>query len=186
MITLVEHNVEHNYKIYRSEVIVQNKDAMVQRINDAHETLMRHYGHVGDNSTWLYRTYNIFSLVGPSEPFHELYCDLIQIIKSFWSGEKYMWFQSWLNFHAPNEVLDWHNHEWPVHGYISIDPKESNTVFTDYVIKNEVGNIYIGPGFRKHKVEVLKDYGGRRITLGFDVTNQQKLFNNLMSLIPIQ
>ena len=96
-----------------------------------------------------------------------------------------MWFQSWLNFHKPDQVLDWHDHNWPYHGYISIDPKGTRTVFKDYEVKNEIGNIYIGPGHRRHKVEVDEVYDGPRITLGFDIhTEPSKPFDQ-WSLLPL-
>ena len=96
-----------------------------------------------------------------------------------------MWFQSWINYHKPNEVLDWHTHLWHAHGYMSLDPKETNTIFKNYTIKNEIGNIYIGPGYREHKVEVLNLFEGERVTLGFDVTIKPELPNGILSFIPI-
>jgi hypothetical protein len=61
---------------------------------------------------------------------------------------------------------------------------DSDTVFEQYSIKNEIGNIYVGPGHRKHKVIVNKPYTGERITLGYDVTKVGNLKGNI-SLIPI-
>ena len=80
-----------------------------------------------------------------------------------------LWFQSWLNYHKQNEVLDWHDHPFPFHGYISIDPKDSTTEFRNYSIKNKIGNIYIGQGHRQHRVVVDTPYNGTRITLGYDI-----------------
>jgi len=98
-----------------------------------------------------------------------------------------LWFQSWLNFHETNEVLQWHSHYWDFHGYISIDPKDTTTVFNNFEIKNKVGQIYIGPGGEefRHKVRVDKNYNGKRITLGFDVTKQKNRGYNYLGLIPI-
>jgi hypothetical protein len=97
--------------------------------------------------------------------------------------------QCWLNYHYPNEVLNWHNHHWDYHGYICIDPKNTRTVFKDYQIKNEVGNIYIGPGNREHIVVVDENYVSPRITLGFDVQvyedGRDFVPNNSLSLIPL-
>jgi hypothetical protein len=185
MIKLIEDNTEHGYRIYRSEVIVNYQKEMIDRINTAHSILMNRYGRLNNNSTWLYRTYNIFSLLGSSEHFYELYTDLLDVIKLYVPNDSKIWFQSWLNFHQQNQVLDWHTHEWYVHGYISLDPKKTETIFRNYTIKNELGNIYIGPGGREHKVEVLEPFEGRRITLGYDVTNEPKEPNDVISLIPI-
>lgn len=185
MVHLVEDNIEQGYRVYRSEVIIKNHKEMINRINVAHSILMNRYGRLNTNSTWLYRTYNVFSLLGSSEDFYELYKDLIDVIKLYNKEDSRLWFQSWLNFHQQNEVLDWHNHFWYFHGYISLDPKNTQTVFRNYTIKNELGNIYIGPGNREHKVEVLEPFNGRRVTLGFDVTNQSSLPTDQISLIPI-
>jgi hypothetical protein len=191
MITLIEDNVTHGYKIYRSDVIVKNQSQMIEKIYQSHKVLTEKYSMVtgfnGDtfNSTFLYRTYNTFALTGQSEHFYELYKDLLTLIKLNLRDKKYLWFQSWLNFHRPEQVLKWHNHAWPYHGYISLDPKKTQTVFRDYTINNEVGNIYFGPGHREHKVEILEPYDGHRITLGFDVEYRPAPSNTLLSLIPI-
>ena len=85
----------------------------------------------------------------------------------------------------PDQVLKWHNHSWPCHGYISIDPKMTKTVFEGYEITNEVGNIYIGAGNRQHCVEVLEPFTAPRITIGFDVTDVPNIPGGIFSLIPI-
>lgn len=194
MITLIEDNTTHGYKIYRSDVIVKHQDEMIKKIYESHDVLLKltdRYSMVTGfdsstfNSTYLYRTYNIFALTGQSELFYELYKDLVTLIKLNVRDKKYLWFQSWLNFHKPDQVLNWHGHAWPYHGYISIDPKKTQTVFKDYVINNDVGNIYFGPGYRMHSVEVLEPYEGNRITLGFDVVFEPAPINTLLSLMPI-
>ena len=106
------------------------------------------------------------------------------LLKYFNDGNRY-WFQSWLNFHSKDDVLDWHNHKWPYHGYICIDPKNSRTIFENYSIKNEIGNIYLGRGHRKHKVEVLEDYDDFRITIGFDICDESFEYLNGTSFIPL-
>lgn len=185
MVHLIEDNVEHGYRVYQSEVILKHHKEMIDRINIAHSILMNRYGRLNNSSTWLYRTYNVFSLLGASEHFYELYKDLIEIIKLYNNEDRTLWFQSWLNFHQQNEVLKWHNHFWYFHGYICLDPKNTHTLFREYTIKNELGNIYIGPGNREHKVEVIEPFDGRRITLGFDVTNEPSPPSDLISLVPI-
>ena len=94
--------------------------------------------------------------------------------------------------HKPDQVLNWHDHKFDYHGYVSIDPKDSITKFHDpntnvrYEIKNEVGNIYFGPGWdRKHKVCVNENYSGNRITLGYDIHTQPDLPDDQFSLIPL-
>lgn len=187
MISLIEDNKEFGYKIYRSETITNHSQRMIKRLNEAHWVLMQKFGKLNINSTWLYQNYNVFSLVGASEDFYNLYNELHEIIKTTYaSNNQYLWFQSWLNLHSQNEVLNWHNHSWYAHGYICIDPKNTQTVFRDYTIKNELGNIYVGPGYREHKVEVLENFEGKRITLGFDIENTQEVRSGgMLSMFPV-
>jgi hypothetical protein len=93
--------------------------------------------------------------------------------------------QSWMNQHKQEEVLGWHNHDWDWHGYISIEPKKTNTVFKDFVVENKVGQIYFGEGHKSHKVEVLEPYEGLRTTIGFDITSKIDTRSKYVSFIPI-
>jgi hypothetical protein len=85
-----------------------------------------------------------------------------------------VWVQSWLNSHTSDNIeteLGWHNHAFPYHGYIQIDPKNTATTFDDgTTIYNDVGQIYFGRGDNHHCVRKLEDFTGSRITLGFDLT----------------
>jgi len=159
---------------------------MIEEIHHCHN-LHQHYFN-GRDSTWSYSEYNFFLLSSPSLVFHQLFCELKEIINNY-VPYKFKWMQCWLNYHYPNEVLNWHNHHWDYHGYICIDPKNTRTVFKDYQIKNEVGNIYIGPGNREHIVVVDENYVSPRITLGFDVQvyedGRDFVPNNSLSLIPL-
>ena len=94
------------------------------------------------------------------------------VVRGYLRNHKQLWMQSWMNFHKANEVLDWHNHYSPYHGYVSIEPHNTTTVFEGYKIKNQIGRIYIGPGDRHHKVRVDEEFDTPRITLGFDVTDR--------------
>ena len=84
----------------------------------------------------------------------------------------------------PDEVLKWHNHEWDYHGYISVRPHNTVTVFEDREIKNEIGNVYIGPGNRYHEVKVIEEYDTPRITIGFDLTLTPTTASANIGLIP--
>ena len=173
----------NDYKIYKSQLIIDNKDEMVRQINQFYLTHQKYFA--GRDSTWTYGSYNFFALSSPSMLFRKLFFELKEIIYDY-VPDKYKWMQCWLNYHTPEQVLKWHNHEWKYHGYISIDPKDTKTVFEDYEIKNEIGNIYIGPGFRQHKVVVDKHYTEPRITLGFDICVDPLDSNgDMLSLIPI-
>jgi len=172
-----------DHKLYRSQLIIDNKDEMVRQIHDSHFVHQMYFP--GDNSTWTYKRYNFFGLSSPSLLFNKLFYELRDIVNNY-VPEENKWMQCWLNYHHPDQVLDWHDHQWDYHGYICIDPKDTTTVFEGYEIDNEVGNIYIGPGYRRHKVVVNDFYEEPRVTLGFDicVTPTDKP-HPILSLIPI-
>jgi hypothetical protein len=175
-----------DYRIYKSELIIQNQVEMIEHINASH--LVHQLGFQSQSSTWTYSDYNFFSLSAPSPLFHTLFLELRDLINEY-VPERMKWVQCWLNYHSPKQVLDWHDHEWDYHGYISIDPKNTRTQFREYDIKNEVGNIYIGPGNREHRVIVDDDYDSPRITLGYDVLvhkdGRGSLPDGMLSFIPI-
>jgi len=172
-----------DYKIYKSQLIIDNKDEMLEQIHRAHSVHQIYFP--GNDSTWTYKGYNFFGLTSPSLLFSKLFFELKNIIYDY-VPEENKWMQCWLNYHRPDQVLDWHDHHWDYHGYICIDPKKTKTVFEEYEIENEVGNIYIGPGNRKHKVVVEQNYNNPRITLGFYVCVQPKNTpDEILSLIPI-
>ena len=137
-----------------------------------------------------YRFYNVFNLTSPSPLFWGLLKELSTIVRTELQTDAPLWMQCWMNMHNPKEVLGWHDHRFPYHGYISIDPKDSVTQFkegdTKYEIKNEVGNIYFGPGWnRMHRVVVNEEYQGPRITLGFDIITQPTVPDDQFSVIPL-
>ncbi len=159
---------------------------MIRHVQASH--LIHQFGFQSRDSTWTYSDYNFFSLSSPSPLFHQLFLELRDVINGY-VPEQMKWVQCWLNYHNTEQVLDWHNHEWDYHGYISIDPKNTRTQFREYEIRNEVGNIYIGPGYREHRVVVDDDFQSPRITLGFDVLvyrkDRETLPDSMLSFIPI-
>lgn len=144
-----------------------------------------------DNITWQFGSYNVYGLCSCNVWFYEIYKSQVNAMREYFrltntEVPEQLWLQSWINSHTPTQVLKSHNHDWPWHGYISIDPKESDTVFTDkpngtelYRIKNKVGQLYMGPGHRFHHVEVLKPFEGERITFGFDLEYRDRIFDNI-------
>ena len=174
-----------NYKLYQSNLIKNNHKSFIQQCWESHDMFEKIYAD-GD-STWDYQDYNIFSLTSSSLLFYCLFKELNFHIRSFIGNNKPLWIQCWINFHSSDKVLKKHSHHGSFHGYVSIDPKDTTTVFNNFEIKNKIGQIYIGPGGEEysHYVKVNKPYDGKRITLGFDVAdvkNQQ--FSNL-ALIPL-
>ena len=173
----MQQETNNNYIIRNFSYIKENHNHFIEYANLAHQRFNFAFGNKTsfnqNSSTWFYRYYNITCLTFGSSLYYKLFSDLQSLIKEIAKHKKPLWYQSWLNFHKPNEVLNWHNHkDCLFHGYISIDPKESETEFEDYKIKNEIGNIYIGKPEKKHKVNVLKPFDGHRITIAFDVVDE--------------
>jgi hypothetical protein len=158
-----------DYILCQSEYIKKNKQDIILHIQQAHQTFEKMFPSA--DSTWSYNRYNIFSLAGPSSVFHKIFKELQNLIASQLGTDKELWIQSWVNYMPYQELtrLDWHGHSFDYHGYISIDPKNTRTEFENYVIENGPGQIYMGPGNRKHKVVSDQPYDGTRITIGFDV-----------------
>ena len=70
---------------------------------------------------------------------------------------------------------------------------KTKTVFENFEVDNEIGKMYIGKPYMKHKVEVLEEYSDTRITVAFDILNmsnykelKEKFGHNInLSHIPI-
>lgn len=172
-----------DYQLHNSVLLKENKSHFIDdcyRVKSHFETMFP-----GKDATWDYKYYNIFAATSPSPLWYDLFKELCGVVRTYAGDDRPLWMQSWLNFHTPDQVLDWHGHDWPFHGYISVDPKDTNTSFEGYSIKNETGAIYIGPGHRLHKVEVNSTYEGHRITLGFDVTDEMDRPYEMFSMIPV-
>ena len=159
-----------DYILYQSQSIVDNQWTLIDDIRVAHENFKKLFAEIPDvDSTAFYKHYNIFALTSPSAAFYKVYTEIRNLIITQTGDSEPLWFQAWLNHQDQDSVLDWHQHDFDFHGYISIDPKNTRTVFENYVIENKVGQIYFGPGYRKHKVEVVEPFQGVRTTIGFDV-----------------
>ena len=166
-----------DWKLYKSQVVLDNQRVMISILNNAIPSLG------GIDSTWSYDKYNVFGLTSPTQVYYDLFNELRGFVYDY-TKPKQLWMQAWVNYHMPDQVLQWHNHEWPIHGYISIRPHKTKTVFEGYEIDNEVGNVYIGPGNTYHRVEVLEDYDTPRITLGFDLLTDPTQCASNIGMIP--
>jgi hypothetical protein len=167
----LEKNTEHNYNLYSSELVKENHEVFYSECFMAKDRFDRGFPNL--SSTWTYRYYNMFSLTAGSIVFYELLKQLKYVIRDFMQTDEPLWFQSWLNFHNQGEVLQWHDHQdCSCHGFLSIEPRETKTVFEGYEVVNEVGKIYIGQANKFHKVDVLKDFDQPRITVAFDVLRE--------------
>ena len=167
-----------DYKLFQSQYIVDNQQSFI----DQCLSVKNSFGN--KDTTWSYNEYNIFSVTSGSVYFYNLFKELRDIVKAE-IPNKMLWIQAWLNVHEQESLLDWHNHQWDYHGYISIDPKDTTTDFKKYSIKNKVGQIYFGPGDRLHKVNNLKPFSGKRITIGYDVTTDPMMDTGCLGLIPL-
>ena len=167
-----------DWSIYKSQVVLDNQRVMINILDNAVSFLG------DDDPTWTYDRYNVFGLTSPTQVFYDLYNELRRFVYDYTGVPKQMWMQSWVNYHMPDQVLKWHNHQWPIHGYISIRPHKTKTVFENYEIKNEIGNVYIGPGNRHHEVQVLEPFDTPRITLGFDITHYAHKVNANIGMMP--
>lgn len=162
--------VKNNYKLHQSKLITNNSELFYKECLDGikrHKILFPH-----QSSTWNYTKYNIFALTAGSIIFYNLFLELKNIIHDYCKTKEPLWFQSWINVHEEDEVLNWHSHfDSIAHGYISINPEKTKTVFLEYEINNKIGQIYIGKSDKKHKVVVLDGFKKKRITIAFDVVD---------------
>tara|TARA_B110000503_G_C7098344_1_gene392658 strand:- start:527 stop:1060 length:534 start_codon:yes stop_codon:yes gene_type:complete len=175
--------IKRPYLLVKSKTVIDNQSLMIRDLHIAHANFKKVFPD--KSSTWGYSSYNIFAITTPSPLFYSLFKELNLVIREYVGHDKPLWMQAWLNYHMPDEVLKEHAHDWKYNGYISIDPKNTKTVFAGYKIINEVGNIYIGPGHSLHKVEVVEDYDTPRLTIGFDVHDEEGMPYDQFSMIPI-
>ena len=183
-----------DYKLYQSKLIKNNYQSFINDCTLSHYYLKKEYS---TDSTWNYDKYNIFSITSCSVLFYNLYKELNYHIRSFIGNNQPLWIQSWLNYHEGKEVekqLPPHGHPWDYHGYISIEPQNTTTIFhKGYEIQNKVGQIYIGKGNGQnnenpdltHYVKINKPYNGIRITVGFDIATTSDKFLGNMKFIPL-
>ena len=116
-----------DYKVHKSQNIIENHTHFVRECHQVHTRFKKLFPD--KDSTWGYGYYNIFAATSPSPIWYNLYKEVRDLVREFSQDDRPMWIQSWLNFHTSDQVLDWHGHDWPYHGYISIDPKSTRTIF---------------------------------------------------------
>ena len=114
-----------------------------------------------------------------------MFKDVFKIVRKYAKTKKPLWIQCWLNYHYEKDLIkekdfnliyNWHCHPDSLfHGYISIEPQDTKTVFENYTIENKIGNVYIGLAENKHKVISNSPYSKGRITIAFDVVDDKKI-----------
>jgi hypothetical protein len=127
--------------------------------------------------------------------FYKLFKELNSYIRDFVGHSNPLWMHSWLNYHETPKKLSkilgkeqgYHGHASKYHGYISIDPQDTTTIFKNKLqINNKIGQIYIGPGNFllkdnfdfDHCVIENSPITKPRITIGF---NFHEEYNQLLS-----
>jgi len=177
--------MEMKYLIKNLSYIKNNQKEFIKTSELAHKRFVFTYGKPFNemSTTWFYRYYNLTTLTVGCPLYYKFFKDLQKIIRKFSKHKKPLWYQCWLNFHEQHEVLDWHFHKDSLfHGYVSIDPKHTETTFKKYTIKNEVGKLYLGYSYQHHKVKILTPFQGKRITVAFDIVDEeilQKLYKKV-------
>jgi hypothetical protein len=157
------------YRLYQSNIIVENLDLIKADLDIAHNNFKKLFPE--SDSTWAYSKYNLFALTAPSTIFYSIYKEMRDLVRSELGNDRPLWFEAWINYikYEDLKILDWHDHSYDYHGYISIDPKNTKTMFENYEISNIPGQIYFAEGNRRHKVEAIEPYEGVRTTIGFDI-----------------
>lgn len=205
MVTLVKHDLDQQYSVYYSQYTDLHSQWILYQVEQAHHRFRQQrpdidFGSKPDNLTWFSEHYNIFSLCAGSQFLHGVFIDLRRAIRAHWQlhdleQPQSLWLQCWANLHSEHERLLAHNHEWPWHGYITVIPQPSRTVFLAeqsvdsqelYHIDNQAGQIYIGPGYRYHAVDYTQSFTGSRLTLGWDLCTTDRLIDHRMGFIPLE
>lgn len=184
-----------NYKIYQSKLIIDNHQSFINNCKKAYLSINKKFGEI--NLTWDHYRYNFFSVTSSSILFYELFKELNFYIREYIKDDRPLWIQSWLNYHpkdSAEQVLAEHGHLYPYHGYISIDPQNTTTIFNNGLeIKNKPGQIYIGPGRNwdennedwDHKVVINEKSSNPRITIAFDISDKIDKEHEELSFFPL-
>ena len=181
---------KNDYQTWDLEAVSKNQNIYIEQSNILYD-LLKSQGI--NDTTWEYKKYNIFSLASSSEAFWFLWKNIQLCVRKHLNNDSPAWMTGWLNYHNNDNILDWHNHLGSnYHGYVSIDPKNTKTIFQsesgDYEIENKVGLLYIGPSARLHKVEALEPFDGTRITIAFHVSTEKDVFSakeNELNWMPV-
>ena len=162
---------EASHRLYYSSYVELNKDALISdsKMGYYNFNLIFNNSHKGPTSE--YRNYNIFSITAFSLPFYTVYRQIVAAVRDYVGDDRPLWMQCWINYQRSSEVLPWHHHDGLLHGYLSIDPKDTVTEFNHFSIDNRVGLLYLGNTGKEmsHRVVVKEPYVDHRITIAFDV-----------------
>jgi len=174
-----------NYFLTNLPYIKKNINHFKKHANLAFKRFEYSYGE--KSPTAFYKYYNCVSLLVGSLLYYKMFKDVFKIVRKYSKTKEPLWIQCWLNYHHQEDVVkekdlniiyNWHCHPDALfHGYVSIFPQDTKTVFKNYTIENKIGNVYIGPSKNKHQVISKSPYNKERITIAFDVVNNKKIKN---------
>lgn len=163
------------FRLYSSSTLIDNEDRISEACGKIRSNILGHLGQGPESTTtWKHAEYNFWTFAQAVDPiFIRVWKELLEVIKENSPTEaEFAWVQSWLNYDTYDTVQDnlsHHGHNCPLHGYVSVAPGSTKTVFDEWEIENKVGNIYVGLGKWKHHVENTAEYSSPRITIGYDV-----------------
>lgn len=194
-------NQQHKYSIFEYAPIVEKHNYFINDIQVSQKFLRKELKV--EDLTWVYKKYNVFSTLAGSYYYWSLFKELGQYVKKHLIDNlnykilpDHIWMQAWLNWHTKDQLLKRHQHadegKGYMHGYISIEPQDTKTVFYNnyedkepiYHIDNKIGNIYIGDGSKWHEVISNNSFEGDRITIGFDIMTRTSTTPNF-GFIPL-
>ena len=179
-----------NTVIFNSKTIIDNHQDFIDDTLIAYEKFKKMYE--SEDSTWLYQKYNLFTFTSTSILYYDLYYELRNYIRGYLKDYRRLWIEAWMNVHDCDKIgsLGLHGHEgFAYHGYVSVDPKKTRTIFpkAEFEIVNKPGQIYLGPATTDYEHEVVVDeaWEGKRITLAFDISTEEnrQLDNHLIPLV---
>jgi hypothetical protein len=179
---------EGNYRLYYSPYVELCKDALIDDSRRGFDNFNRVFNYSYKGTTGEFRNYNLFSLTAFSIPFYTVYRQIVAAVRDYVGDGRPLWMQCWMNYHQSHEVLPWHHHmDGILHGYLSIDPKDTVTEFTEFSIENKVGLLYLGNTGEAmaHRVVVRRPYVDHRVTIAFDVLQQSPGADINLSFIPV-
>lgn len=179
------------YKLYQSKVIIDNYKEFIAISSVVHNNLKDRLN--SQDTTWTYEQYNLFSFTSGSTLFYNLFLELKTFIRDYYNSPNPLWMTAWLNFHNYNESeksLQSHGHDCSFHGYISVNPQDTETQFyKGLTIENTPGQVYIGPAGHwnidyYHRVVNKSEFSEPRITIGFNIHDNKDILLN-PNCIPI-
>jgi hypothetical protein len=197
MIKHIKSDIDLQYSLFEISFVKEHQTEMITACNETSNKIkdFLKIQSISNDITWFYKVYNLFTATCGDKNFYDLFVSINQSAQEYFKihnikKDNMLYMQSWLNNHNYDEVLTSHNHQCPIHGYVSIDPKKTKTVFTNklddsilYEIDNAPGLLYIGPGQRFHNVKNLEKWEGQRLTVAFDFNDEKTPHLSFIPLI---